>query len=114
MKSVKYITAAYDQLKVMYGNEKPAGKNSYRCTQCDYETITNDIDAGVTPFVIQCPRCKGNSLSSFYRKDEIIKNSEPEMEWYRPTLKEALKLRKKNEDLLEHVLMGGLLMRKIK
>lgn len=48
--------------------------------------------------------------STFYK--DIAPDKKHTQEFYRPLLKETLKLRK-HESLLEHVLKGGLLNRKI-
>lgn len=83
--------------------------NIYHCG-CRHQTITKDVDAGVTPFTHTCEKCGGMAKSSFYSSKGT--GQVATQEWYRPTLKECLKLRKKPE-LLNHVLQGGLLNRKI-
>jgi transcription elongation factor Elf1 len=82
--------------------------NCYVC-KCGHITKTVDIDAGVTPFMFSCEKC-GNMATSTYYKD-IAPEQQPTIEWYRPTLKQVLKLRK-NEAMLDHVLNGGLQYRK--
>lgn len=83
--------------------------NCYTCT-CGHITKTKDVDSGVTPFMHSCEKCRQMARSSFY--NDIAPDQEPTEEWYRPTLKQVLKMRK-NEDLLNHVLSGGLIVRKI-
>lgn len=86
--------------------------NRVNCYVCDsnHVTKTKDIDAGVTPFYHECEKCGERARSTFY--NDIAPEKEPTQEWYRPTLKEVLKLRKK-EHLLGHIFQGGLLSRKI-
>ena len=84
--------------------------NCYAC-DCSHITKTKDIDAGVTPFMHICEKCGQTAKSTFYR--DIAPKQQPTEEWYRPTLKKVMKMRK-NEALLDHVLQGGLIVRKIK
>ncbi len=83
--------------------------NVYTCPD-GHITKTVDIDTGVTPFLHKCSKCNKWGNSSFY--NDIAPNEEPVEEWYRPTLAETLKL-VNNTALLDHVLKGGLLCRKI-
>ena len=84
--------------------------NCYVC-DCGHITKTKDVDAGVTPFMHTCEKCCNLARSTFY--NDIIPEQQPTQEWYRPTLKQLLKMRN-NIDLFEHVLNGGLDVRKIK
>jgi hypothetical protein len=84
--------------------------NCYRCQSCGQITKTKDVDAGVTPFIFNCMHCGKEAYSSFYK--DIAPQIEPSFEWYRPSLYETLKLRKKINSI-EHVLNGGLLSRKV-
>ena len=83
--------------------------NCYQCS-CGHTTKTKDIDAGVTPFMHRCEKCGGMAHSSFYA--DIIPDKQPTEEWYRPTLKQVLKMRS-NPELLEHIFNGGLDCRKV-
>jgi RNase P subunit RPR2 len=85
--------------------------NCYVCSNCGSVTKTKDVDSGVTPFIHSCEKCGGEARSTMYR--DAVPNQEPTQEWYRPTLEETIKLRKK-PGLLEHILQGGLDVRKIK
>lgn len=82
-------------------------KNRVNCYTCElgHITKTQDIDAGVTPMMMQCRVCGGVSRSHYY------KDIEPELKvhgvWYRPTLKQVMKMRK-NPSMIDHILMGGL------
>jgi regulator of RNase E activity RraB len=84
--------------------------NCYSC-KCEHITKTIDIDAGVTPFMFTCEKCGGDAHSSFFK--DIAPNQKPTFEWYRPDLKQVLKLRSK-PGLLDHILSGGLDYRRIK
>lgn len=91
--------------------EESAKTNLYVCG-CGWNVITKDVDAGVTPLMIQCEQCGRFAKSELYR----VKGEQQDQhtkEWYRPTLERVLKLRKKPEEL-NHVLRGGLLLRDIK
>lgn len=79
--------------------------NCYYCTRCNRTTKTKDIDAGVTPMMFTCRFC-GSIARSTFGKD-IAPDVEPHGVWYRPTLKQVLKMRNKPE-MLDHILRGGL------
>lgn len=83
--------------------------NCYMC-ECGWITKTKDIDPGVTPFFFTCEKCNGMAKSSFYK--DIQPFQKPTFEWYRPTLKQILKMRKK-PGMLDHIFNGGLDYRKI-
>ena len=110
MKSIKQTTREYNQI-VKEHQGKPIGVNCYKCEVCDHVTKTIDIDLGVTPLVISCEACKKVQAKSTSYKD-IVPEKEPTFEWYRPNIKEVLKLRKKSH-MLNHILAGGLKFRKI-
>lgn len=81
--------------------------NRVNCYICDdgHVTKTRDIDRGVTPMFHKCGLCRLSARSSFYK--DIRPSMNPTQEWFRPTLKQVLKMRK-NEGMLEHILSGGL------
>lgn len=86
--------------------------NTYRCGQ-GHLMITIDRDAGVTPMFMTCPKCGSQSTSAGYNpKDKESLN--PTYEWFRPDFVQCLKMRRKNDGMLEHVLKGGLEIREIK
>ncbi len=87
--------------------------NCYKCKDCNHITKTKDIDAGVTPFMHTCERCDGMAYSTFYT--DIAPAQKPTQEWYRPSLIETLKYRKKEfgESMLDHIFKGGLQVREI-
>ncbi len=98
--------ATHDYYKIDLTNRV----NCYTCQNCGYITKTKDIDPGVIPFMFSCEKCNGTAYSSFFK--DIAPNQNPTFEWYRPTLKQVLKMRNK-ESMLDHILNGGLDYRKI-
>jgi hypothetical protein len=103
--------------------------NVYRC-QYGCNTVTVDVDEGVTPFMIKCRaksrpdrplrpeltgpngECVGTAQSNMYpRGPRPSWIGEPTHEWYLPTIKEAKKLNRKYPGMLEHVEQGGLNLR---
>lgn len=79
--------------------------NCYRCN-CGHITKTIDVDAGCTPFLFSCEKCGKLAKSTFY--NDIATEQEPTIKWYRPSLAQARKMRRKESEMLEHVLSGGL------
>lgn len=82
--------------------------NCYVC-ECGHITKTKDVDAGVTPFMHTCEKCGQMARSTFYK--DIAPEQRATEEWFRPTLKQVLKMRK-HEGMLDHILQGGLDVRK--
>lgn len=112
MKSVREVTKEYNAIVKAHAGQKPYGINCYVCKVCGQITKTVDIDPGTTPFIFSCVHCGGEAQSRFYR--DIAPGLSPHVQWYRPSLEETLKLRKiTKQGTLEHVLMGGLLDRKL-
>lgn len=113
--SVAKVTADYNKLMEdvatndFYKTDLTNRYNNYFC-KCGHITKTKDVDPGVTPFMFTCEECGNTATSNFY--NDTIPEKSHTIEWYRPDLKETLKLRK-DPGLLEHVLAGGLLDRKI-
>jgi len=90
--------------------------NVYVCDKCGGYTVTIDRDEGTTPFMIGCRAsggltrtCRGMAQSSFYR--QRFPHGPPEWEWYKPDSAEIHRM--KNRAELQHVAMGGLLLRPI-
>ncbi|GAB3164636.1 hypothetical protein [Telluribacter humicola] len=114
MKSQREVEREYNKLlqdvatKDYYKVDLTNRVNCYLCS-CGQITKTKDLDAGTTPMFIKCETCGKDARSTFYQ--DIRPDQEPTYEWYRPALKEVLKLRSK-ETTLDHVLSGGLLLRK--
>jgi len=93
--------------------------NVYVCQKCGDHTVTIDRDEGVTPFMLDCraaiteadpfSKCKGTAESSCYRPN--FKHGPPTWEWYTP---DAVELHRTTDaNVLRHVAMGGLLIRRI-
>lgn len=81
-------------------------KNLYRCPECHGVVVTKDTAKGVTPFSIMCRAtqgCTGFMFSSFYRCDQSLVAT---FEWYRPEIIEDARNK-------EHLLKGGLLLRRL-
>ena len=115
MRSVRDVTREYNKLiedvktNEFYKIDLTNRVNCYTCS-CGHITKTIDVDAGVTPFMNTCEKCNEIANSSFFK--DIAPNQTPTHEWYRPTLKQVLKMRAKEDGLLDHVLQGGLDYRK--
>lgn len=94
--------------------------NGYICDQDrTHRIVTIDREPGVTPFTIQCPICEANNIPNrtggFYRFSamtssmyRVPQDLTPNYEWYRPDTIAEIK-----EGVLDHVMQGGLLLRKI-
>lgn len=81
--------------------------NVYTCGYCGGQIVTVDTAKGVTPMMIFCratPHCDGTMQSAWYRCSQEL---EPTHEWYRPKSKKGL-----NEIEIEHLMKGGLLLRR--
>lgn len=86
-------------------------KNRYVCRDCGFAFITVDRDEGTTPFLTHCRHnslCTGWAQSQFYSIDQT---EEATYEWYIPNEEEMLYI--VNPNVLEHIKMGGLLLRRI-
>ena len=80
--------------------------NVYVCEACRGKTVTRDLEAGVTPFLIQCRAkagCKGHAQSLMYRCDQGLQETH---QWVLPKPTDIL-----SEGELDHVANGGLLLR---
>lgn len=88
------------------------GRNTvdrYTCDCCGYMVYTTYKDKGVTPFMIRCTRCGGTMFHDKTYNKEIVPKHIIVLDWYRPSLKQTLKL---SEGEIDHVLNGGLLLKK--
>lgn len=117
MKSQREVERQYNRLlkdvetKDFYKIDLTNRVNCYVCQKCRHITKTIDVDAGVTPFMHTCESCGDMAQSTFYK--DVAPNLKPTQEWYRPSLKQVLKMRS-DEGMLDHVLKGGLDVRKIR
>lgn len=85
--------------------------NIYTCQTCGWKMITINRAEGVTPAFVSCengcdPESFPTCISSMYRVPQTLT---PTYEWYRPSDEEM----KDKPHAVEHVRMGGLLLRKI-
>jgi|SRR6478609_83849 len=117
--SIRAITKQYNELIEKVKTDKfytdvdlTNRVNCYNCTHCHHTTKSKDIDSGVTPFMFTCEKCGRPAYSTFY--NDTAPTQEPTWEWFRPTLKQCLRMRIHNTALLDHVLSGGLDFRRIK
>jgi hypothetical protein len=85
--------------------------NCYQCPGCKDVTKTKDVDRGVTPAMISCSWCGSVAHSTFYK--DIAPYRLHTKEWYRPSLEEVLEIAASKENAVEHILMGGLVMRDV-
>jgi len=82
-------------------------KNVYTCQECGGKIVTEDVDEGVTPFMLKCRAtegCDGNMWSAFYRCDQTLPAG---FEWFMPK-----SLKGYNRGMKEHISKGGLDLRK--
>lgn len=86
--------------------------NCFNCKTCLHTTKTINKDHGVTPYYINCEKCGNESYSSGFC--DLKPEDQPTYEWYRPTLKQTIKLRKKNGTELGLVMGGMLFSRQLK
>lgn len=66
-------------------------RNIYACNKCGKTIVTEDLDEGVTPFMILCRAtkdCNGFMLSKMYPKGI---NKDPDYVWRKPTKQEYKK-----------------------
>jgi len=75
--------------------------NCYVC-KCGCATKTIEVDHGTTPSAIKCELCGSMAY------DDVA----PTHEWYRPSFEELLTMLN-DEEMVKHVLQGGLCIRKI-
>lgn len=88
------------------------GINAYHCDTCDKNTVTIDVDPGVTPMFLACrrtPDCPGQATSSGYPSTEpppaVLLRLE--WEWALPTVDQFRKL---SPEMKAHVDAGGLVL----
>ena len=110
--SQREVSRRYYNLGQMLDGKKVNGINCYKCVD-GHIFKSHELSPGVTPINIDCPEedCDKLASSTFY--NDIAPSLPVIIEFYRPTLKHCMKLRK-NPELLDHIFNGGLLMRRIK
>lgn len=82
--------------------------NCYVCRkpECRHITKTICIHEGTTPALFHCEKCGEVADSSGFR--DLAPNERSTIMWYRPVLKEVVKMRKTHPLIVEHILKGGL------
>lgn len=93
--------------------------NGYKCERCGRVIITIDIHRGVTPFTLACrvgSKCRGTMKSNMYPGDGAPPPVEYQQRyadrvwhWYRPNQSDLMSC---DSNTREHVMRGGLLLRK--
>lgn len=92
--------------------------NVYICDECGGETVTVDVDEGVTPYMLRCraegkepteDSCPGFAKSSMYRP--MMPYPPPKWIFYRPTTEE---IEKAEPGMKKHAENGGLFLRPVK
>lgn len=87
--------------------------NGWVCEKCGETTYAIHVDDGVTPFYLGCRvpgECDGVGKSMFYPSGPVPFDVQRAVafEWYMPDADEQATLK---PEVLEHVEMGGLLIR---
>lgn len=88
------------------------GINAYHCDTCGMNTITIDVDPGVTPMFLACrrtPECKGRATSAGYPDVAPPPHLMAHLawEWATPTERQFRNL---GLDMQSHVDRGGLVL----
>lgn len=92
--------------------------NFYRCDRCHGFFTTVDVHRGTTPMLLGCrvtKNCVGTMRSAWYPHPATwppIVPKEAMGEWYRPTVAERATMKRKHPHLYEHVMKGGLVLRR--
>jgi len=111
MKSLRQIEREYNKMLTKFTEPvEPDRLNVYTCVN-GHSIKTIDVDAGVTPMLLTCAICQGDAKSSFFK--DTRPDLEVSHEFYRPDLHFTMKKLRKSPSMLEHVLLGGLMLRKV-
>jgi len=98
--------------------------NGYRCDKCGKTTMTIHIDDGVTPMFLACragglepgpATCGGQGTSMMYPSGPLPPAYKADLlrygwEWFKP---DVISLRRESVAMQEHVLRGGLMLRRL-
>lgn len=89
------------------------GVDVYVCKKCGNRIYTKYEDKGVTPFCIACRNdgCKASACHEYTIPFSLVPQGAKILNWYRPSFKEMLTLK---EGVIEHVLLGGLILEEVK
>ena len=99
------LVSEIEQLRMYDGRGE---YNGYTCEKCGFVTVTLYVDKGVTPFIIKCPKCGGQSthnITTYNPPPYVPEKYSKVKKWVRPTIEQLLKM---EHSTIEHVLMGGL------
>lgn len=85
--------------------------NGYGCRNkaCRHVMVTVDVDDGVTPFMVGCPRCGADAVSFMYPTQGCPSAEQATHEWYAPDEAERKGMTCAE---LEHAERGGLFLRR--
>lgn len=87
--------------------------NVYHCETCGGDTVTVNLDAGVTPMFLKCRAggffrpCGGTATSRGY---QVPQDLVPDYAWYAPTPEQRKKM---DPAMRDHCERGGLNIRKL-
>ena len=100
-------TAVFEKAFTPSANQRRL--NWYSCN-CGNTILSEDVDEGVTPFMMPCGACGGDMTSAFYPKMVFGENQQAaaDIEWFMPPKEEWKKLTKPTQ---QHVEQGGLVYR---
>lgn len=110
--SQREVTRRYKKMvaSVEETGREPKGPNVWVC-ECGNIMRCRHLDYGTTPMTLSCWVCQKGSLVSKWQ--DTMPDLPFSHEWYRPSLRQTLKLRTKRPQLVEHILLGGLEIRKV-
>lgn len=93
-----------------HGILSPQNKiNCYVC-KCGCVTKTTEVAHGITPSVLKCESC--GSLAEDTKYNDVAPDINPTHEWYRPSFEELLNMLN-DEEMVQHILLCGLCIRKL-
>jgi hypothetical protein len=109
-RTTKEIEKRYNAMLDNY--PEPVKDNKVNCYVCPCSQITKTIDVhpGVTPAMMICENCGNMARSTWYK--DIAPHQGITQKYYRPSLKAVLKMHRRGfPEVVEHILLGGLLAR---
>lgn len=110
--SSKTVSKLYKEMVNSMESKDGRNVNCYTCEKCNYNIKTVYDDKGGIPEALECEKCHKKMVGS--GDVDIYPEAEPTWSWYRPTFSDCLKMRTKSKaPILNHVLKGGLLMKKV-
>lgn len=112
MMSARGVTRKYNEM--LESLDSQFQKDSINCYACNQGHVmkTIHVDAGTTPMFEKCQECGEMAKSTFY--SDIVPDKPATHEWFRPNLETVIKKhRRRVGGDLDHILNGGLELRKI-